>query len=574
MTISQSKPPFSWPALPCLFLVPFLAMQHPSMAQRAEAQPIYADPQTVTQDMLAAPSGDGNNFLHPNNDYGQTRRFTGRQIDVSNVSTLRPAWIFQTEIKAPLETTPIVVNGVMYVTTAFNHVYALDARSGRRIWHFKHRLPVGREYCCGTENRGVAVFGDRVYMGTLDGKLVALEAKTGKMAWMVPIAETHEGYSLRMAPIAVDGKILIGAGASDQGIRGFVKAFDAADGTELWTFYTTPQKSAGVWATHDATGNNLNRDIKAEREALKEKGDPFETLGGEVQQPPAVNLRSRRIYFTVGGPFPRLDGTLRPGDNLYTNSLVAVDLDTGDYVCHFQYVPHDIWGRDAASPPIITPVADRRGRTVDGVLHGGKTGHVYVHRADDCRLIRHSAAMVTQQDMWVHPSAEGIRSLPGIHGGVDWSPMAADPDLGLVFAMNIHQPMTFRTDGTPYPAGQFWLGGSHDLVMNAPQWGNLSAVDYQTGQIRWQIRTPQPMIGGVLATAGNLVFGGQGNGLFSAWDSRNGSLLWQFQAGAGVNAPPASYMVEGRQFIAVAAGGNRTMGFPTGNAIIAFSLAP
>ncbi len=534
---------------------------------------VYGDMLTVTQDMLNRAAGDGNNFLHTNANYHQTRYHPARHINTGNVHKLRPAWIFQTEIVETMETSPIVVDGIMYVTTAFNHAYALNARTGEQIWHYKHKMGPITTYCCGPNNRGVAVHGDMVYMGTLDAKLVALDAKTGKLVWETQIADPELGYSETMAPTAVNGKILIGTNGGEYGIRGFVKAYDAKSGDLLWTFHTIPENSVGVWATHDATGRDMLRDIAAEKAALKAQGDPYETLGGGVWQNPAVDLELNRVFFVVGNPSPDLDGSLRPGDNLYTDSLVAVDLDSGEYVCHFQYIAHDVWDLDAVSPPILTEVIDNNGNKVPGLLHAGKTGHVYVHDRRNCGMIRFSEAMVPQENMWVLPTAEGARMLPGANGGVEWSPMAINPELRLTYAINLHQPMTYHVESTPYPAGKLWLGGAFKVIPEEEQWGNVTAVDYNTGEIRWKVKTEQPMIGGVLATAGGLLFTGEGNGLFKAYDAESGSVLWKFQAGAGVNAPPSSYTVEGRQYIVVAAGGNTQLNYKRGNNIIAFTLA-
>jgi PQQ-dependent dehydrogenase (methanol/ethanol family) len=542
-------------------------------AQEVAGGPKYGDMTIVSQDLLNRAAGDGNNFLHTNGNYEQTRYYPNRQINVSNVAKLRPAWMFQTEVMESMETTPIVVNGIMYVTTSFNHVYALDARTGEQIWHYKHAMGPITVYCCGPNNRGVAVYGDKVFMGTLDAKLVALDAKTGKLVWEQQIADPELGYSETMAPTAVNGKILIGTNGGEYGIRGFVKAYDANDGKLLWTFNTIPEDSVGVWATKDATGRDMLRDIDAEKAALAKMGDPYKTLGGGVWQNPAVDLETNRIYFVVGNPSPDLDGSLRPGDNLYTDSLVSVDLETGNYVCHFQYIAHDVWDLDAVSPPIITSVKTDQGETVKGILHAGKTGHVYVHNASDCSLIRFSEAMVPQENMWVLPTKEGARMLPGANGGVEWSPMTIDPNLGLAYAINLHQPMTYHVESTPYPGGKLWLGGAFKVIPTEEQWGNVTAVDYNTGKIRWQVKTEQPMIGGILATAGGLAFTGEGNGYFKAYDSETGSVLWKFQAGAGVNAPPSSYTVDGKQYIVVAAGGNTQLNYKRGNTIIAFTLA-
>ena len=539
---------------------------------QASADTLYGNMQTVSQDMLDRAGGDANNFLHTNGNYSQTRYHPAAQINLENVGDLRPAWIFQTEIVDTMETSPIVVNGVMYVTTSFNHVYALNAETGEQLWHHKHKMGPITTYCCGPNNRGVAVYGDMVYFGTLDSKLVALNAADGSVVWETQIADPELGYSETMAPSAVDGKILIGTNGGEYGIRGFVKAFDAASGKLLWTFDTTPENSVGVWATHDATGRDMLRDIKAEKKALKKLGDPYKTLGGGVWQNPSVDAANDRIYFVAGNPSPDLDGSIRPGDNLYTNSLISTTLSTGEYVCHFQYIAHDVWDLDAVSPTVITDVVDNNGNVVKGILHGGKTGHIYVHNADDCSLIRYSEAMVPQENMWVLPTKDGERMLPGANGGVEWSPLATNPNLGLSYAINLHQPMTYHVESTPYPGGKLWLGGAFKVIASEEQWGNIAAVDYNTGAIRWKVKTQQPMIGGILATAGGLVFTGQGNGTFAAYDAANGTELWSFQAGAGVNAPPSSYTVNGKQYIVVAAGGNAQLNFKRGNNIIAFTV--
>ena len=566
----MSRPAAS-PAIAGAMALTFATM---GVATSQEVKPAskWGDMTTVTQDLLNRAASDGNNYLHTNGDYTQQRFYPNRQINTSNVAKLRPAWIFQTEVKESMETTPIVINGIMYITTSFNHVHALDARTGEQLWHYKHNLGPITVYCCGPNNRGVAAYGDNIYMGTLDSKLVALNAKTGAVVWQSDIADPELGYSETMAPTAVNGKILIGTNGGEYGVRGFVKAFDAKDGKLLWTFYTIPENSVGVWAEKDATGRNMHRDIAAEKAALARIGDPYKTLGGGVWQNPAVDLATNRIYFVAGNPSPDLDGSLRPGDNLYTNSLISVNLDTGQYVCHFQYIAHDVWDLDAVSPPIITTVAGRDGRPTKGVLHAGKTGHVYVHDANDCSLIRFSEAMVPQENMWVLPTKEGARMLPGANGGVEWSPMAVNPNLGLSYAINLHQPMTYHVESTPYPKGKLWLGGAFKVIPAEEQWGNVTAVDYNTGKIRWQVKTQQPMIGGVLATAGGLVFTGEGNGQFKAYDAETGAVLWKFQAGAGVNAPPASYTIDGKQYIVVAAGGNVQLDYKRGNNIIAFTI--
>jgi alcohol dehydrogenase (cytochrome c) len=532
----------------------------------------------VTQDMLNKAASDSKDFLHTNGNYEQTRFHPAKQITTKNVKNLHVAWIFQTDIRESMETSPIVVDGVMYITTSYDHVYALNAKTGEMLWHYKHDMGPITVYCCGPNNRGVEVSGDKVYLATLDAKLVALDNKTGKPVWTQQIADPSLGYSETMAPTVVDGKVLIGTNGGEYGIRGFVKAYDANDGKLLWTFDTIPEHSVGVWATKDPTGRDYHRDIAAEKEALGKNGDPYKTLGGGVWQNPSVDLKTRRVYFVVGNPSPDLDGSLRPGDNLYTDSLVSVDLDSGKMQCYFQFVAHDVWDLDATSPTVLVDVKDKDGKTVPGILHAGKTGYIYVNDRKDCSLIRFSEPMVSQKDRWKLPSAtkpldpNAARMFPGANGGVEWSPLATDPGLNLAYAINLEQEMTYTVDSTPYPGGKLWLGGAFTNVPGGVQTGNIIAVDYNTGKIKWRVKTPEPMIGGILATAGGVVFAGEGNGWFKAYDAKNGKALWQFQAGAGVNAPPSSYMVDGKQYIAVAAGGNVQINFPRGDSLIAFTL--
>ena len=543
-------------------------------AGNAKAPPIPS----VSQAMLNNAGKDSKNFLATNGNYDQTRFHPANKITEKNVKGLHVAWIFQTDVRESTETSPIVVNGVMYVTTSFDHVYALNAKTGEQIWHYKHEMGPITVYCCGPNNRGVAVYNDKVYLATLDAKLVALDAKTGKPVWSQQIADPSLGYSETMAPTAVDGKILIGTNGGEYGIRGFVKAYDANDGKLLWTFNTIPENSVGVWATKDATGRDMHRDIAAEKDALAKNGDPYKTLGGGVWQNPSVDLATKRIYFVVGNPSPDLDGAPRPGDNLYTDSLVSVDLDTGKLACYFQYIAHDLWDLDATSPTVLVDVKDKSGKTIPGVLHAGKTGYIYVHDRKDCSLIRFSEPMVSQKDRWVLPTptkpldSNSARMFPGANGGVEWSPIATDPGLGMAYAINLEQEMTYTVDSSPYPQGKLWLGGAFTNIPGGVQAGNVTAVDYNTGKIKWQVKTPQPMIGGILATGGGVVFAGESNGWFKAYDSKSGKVLWKFQAGAGVNAPPSSFMIGDKQYIAVAAGGNVQVDSKRGDSIIAFTL--
>ena len=528
----------------------------------------------VTQSMLNGAAKDGKNWLHPNGSYEQTRHAPAAQINTGNVAKLRPAFVFQTGIVESMETAPIVVDGVMFVTTSYNHVYAINATTGEQYWHFKHKIGPVSTYCCGPNNKGVAIADGKLFMGTLDAKLVALDAKTGKLLWETQIADPELGYSETMAPAVVDGKVLIGTNGGEYGVRGFVKAYDANSGKLSWTFHTIPEKGhEGVWAENDATGRNMKRDIAAEKAALaKNGGDFYKTLGGGVWMTPAIDTKTKTVFFVVGNPSPDLYGAERPGDNLYTDSMVAVDLETGKYKWHYQYVAHDVWDLDAVSPPILVDVKDKNGKMIPGVIHGGKTGHIYVHDRSNGNLIRFSDPMVSQEGLWTLPTKQGARMSLGANGGVEWSPLAVNPGLRLAFAANLEQPMTYHVEASAYPGGKLWLGGAFKNIPGEEQFGNVVGVNIDTGKVVWKARTDQPMIGGVLSTAGNLVFAGEGNGWFKAYDAKTGKVLWQYQCGAGVNAPPTSYTVNGKQYIAVAAGGNTQLDFKRGNSVFVFSL--
>jgi len=538
------------------------------------AKPMPSTLPQVTTAMLEGAGGDPKNWIHPNGSYAQTRYYPGTQINTGNVAKMKPAFVFQTAVLESMETAPIVVNGVMFLTTSFNHVYAINAATGEEYWHYKHKMGPITTFCCGPNNRGVAIENDRIFMGTLDAKLVALDAKTGKVLWETQIADPEKGYSETMAPAVVDGKVLIGTNGGEYGVRGFLKAFDAKDGKLLWTFYSIPEKGhEGVWAENDATGRNMHRDIAAEKAALAKDASFYQTLGGGVWMTPAIDKKTRTVFFVAGNPSPDLYGAIRPGDNLYTNSMVAIDLDKGTYKWHSQYIAHDVWDLDAVSPPILTQAKDASGKLTDVVIHGGKTGHVYVHDRATGKLIRFSEAMIPQENMWVLPTKEGARMLPGANGGVEWSPMAVNPKLHMAYAANLHQPMTYHVEEAPYPGGsKLWLGGAFKTIPAEEQWGRLVAVNLDTGKVAWGAKTPQPLIGGVLATAGDLVFNGEANGWYKAYDARTGKELWKYNCGAGVNSPGVSYMVNGKQYIAVAAGGNNQIDAKRGNSVFVFAV--
>src|SRR3984957_3987457 len=537
----------------------------------ADDTAVMARPGSLSQERLNSAAQNSTDFFVTHGNYAQTRYHAADRINTHTVKDLKLAWIFQVDLTESIQGAPIVYDGVMYLTTSYNHLFAVDAKTGKELWHYIHVMDPAVPICCGPNNRGVAALGDLVYMATLDAKLVAFNAKTGSVVWSKQLADPLEGYSITAAPTAVDGKILIGLAGAEYGIRGALKALDAKTGAEVWTFYTTPANSVGVWATHDATGLDLHRDIAAEKTALAKRGDPYGTLGGSIWQNPAIDLANKRVYFVVGNPSPDDDGSVRPGDNLYTDSLVAVDLETGKYICHLQYIPHDIWDMDAVSPAVLTPVADKTGRKIPGVLHAGKSGYLYVHAAKDCSLIR-STGLVEAKNERALPTKEGVLIRPGLNGGVSVTPLAIDPKLRLVYALTNESALKYYFfSSTEYPNGKLWLGGSFKGAPEEPTWGDIVATDYNTGKIRWKVKKPLPMFGGILATAGGLIFTGEGSGEFGAYGSATGKELWSYKTDAGVNAPASTYMLDGKQYVVVGAGGNTQLNYQRGNKYYVFA---
>jgi len=526
----------------------------------------------VTDEMLKNARTDGKNWAIYGRDYTNQRYSPLAQITSANVGSLKMSWMFQTGISrlGSFENSPVVVDGVMYVTTPYNTAMAVDVRTGQQLWRYEHKPSITAPiYCCGPNNRGVAISGGTVYMGTLDARLVALDSKTGAVKWDVEVADPEAGYSLTIAPLIVDNSVIVGTSGAEYGIRGFVRAYNKDDGKPMWTFYTLPDKGwEGNFAEKTGEGEDLKRNITAEKAAMAQYGDAWKRGGGSVWMTPAYDPASHNIFFSVGNPSPDLDGTVRPGDNLYTESVVAIDARTGEYKWHYQEVPHDVWDFDATSPAVIVKL--KNGKTA--VVEAGKTAFVYVLDAETGKLIRKSDEFNKHENYFVQPTADGARMLPGANGGSEWSPPAVNPTLGYMYVLGLEQPMNYITHSAPLEKGKLWLGSAFKAVPGEKQSGTFTAIDLNTGKRAWQVKTDQPMIGGALATAGNLVFTGEGNGHFNAYDARTGKTLWTFNGGAGCNAPPISYSVDGKQFIAVACGGNYQLGYPLGDVVLVFAL--
>ncbi|HEU4566016.1 MAG TPA: PQQ-dependent dehydrogenase, methanol/ethanol family [Gemmatimonadaceae bacterium] len=565
-------------AMSALITLP-LALPPAAHAQKEQVETTARQRQTpvtftpVTSAMLHGARTNGNNWLMFGRDYTNQRWSPLNQVNAANVGNLQVRWMYQTGISrlGSFENSPVVVDGVMYVTTPYNVAMALDARTGRELWRYEHKLGT-QIFCCGPNNRGVAISEGNVYMATLDARLVSLDAKTGKVNWDIEVADPEAGYSETLAPLIIDDKVIVGISGAEYGIRGFVRAYNKNTGEQMWNFYTIPGPEDGGWwgKWSEATpeGDNLHRNIAQEKADSAKNADSWKFGGGSVWMTPAYDPDTKTLYFATGNPSPDLDGSVRPGDNLCTECIVAIDATTGKRKWWYQQVPHDVWDLDATSPPVLVTLKNGK----KAVAQAGKTAWVYVLDAETGKLIRKSKPFNRQENMFGQPTPEGTRMLPGANGGSEWSPTAVNPTLGYMYVLGLEQPMHYITHSAPLEKGKLWLGSAFKAIPGERQYGTFSAVDLNTGNIAWQMETEQPMIGGALATAGNLVFSGEGNGTFFAADARNGKRLWSFQAGAGCNAPPVTYMLDGTQYIAVACGGNFQLGYPLGDAILVFSL--
>ena len=538
------------------------------------------DAAAATRPAVAAPElpammADAGKWPSYGRDYTNQRFSPLAAVTTANVGQLAVAWTYHTGIIESFETSPIVVGRTMYVTTAKNHVVALDAATGAKKWEYAH--PLGRTVmCCGPNNRGVAYSHGRVYMGTLDAQLVALDTATGRPAWVVQVADNTAGYSITHAPVAVNGLVIVGLAGAEYGIRGSVVAYDEVTGAERWRWHTIPSPDEGGWwgkfAAADAFGDDLHRDLAQEHRDSAKYADAWQHGGGSMWQTPAVDTARGLLIFTVGNASPDIDGHVRPGDNLYTNCVVALDVSTGRLKWYFQEVPHDVWDYDAVSPVVLMDVRDAAGRVVPAAAQAGKTGWVYVLNRETGTPIRRSDPFVPHQDMFSLPTRTGTRVLPGGNGGSEWSPAAYSPRTGYMYVLGLNEHQVYKLRPEKYRRSASYLTGVWYSVEPSRDNGTFSAIDLATGRIAWLDTLPDPMVGGAMVTAGDVVFVGTKDQRLLAFDARTGAKLWQYAAPAGVNAPPISYAVDGRQFIAVAAGGNFQINAKRGDALLVFAL--
>ena len=572
----------------------------------------------VTDQRLQNAAAETAGWLHYGRDYTNQRFSTLETITAANVKRLVPKWIYQTGFAATFQTSPIVADGIMYLSTPFSNVVAIDARTGKEIWRYEHHRKSDK-LCCGPANRGVSVGYGRVYVATVDARLVALDQASGKKLWDITLAEQgvdptedkqafagsdtlskaasmgSTGVGAASAPLVFDGKIIIGITGVGYGLHldsdrpgaplgavigiaghygrpGFLAAFDAATGAKVWQFDTTQQGWEGAFSSTTPDGIALPRDIAAEKASAAKYEGSWRYGGGSTWHTPALDAATNILYFGVGNPSPQADGLSRPGDNLYSSSLVALDANSGKLIWHYQQVPHDLWGYDVASPPVLFD-APIDGKSVPAVAQASKLGWVYVHDRRDGTLLFKSDAFVPQENLFAAASAGGTRIAPGVGGGANWSPVSLDAKNLRVFVAGMHMPTVYRTAELAAVGDKPPVRYAIFEASKEPNWGTLTALDLRNkGRILWQQKTKEPLIGGVLATAGGLVFTGEGNGDFSAFEAATGARLWQFNCGAGVNAPPIAYRIDGKDYVAVAAGGSQIWGFRQGGAVVVFGL--
>lgn len=572
--------------------------------------------------LLHAAQEEGN-WILPGRDYGNQRFSPLDQITPANVKQLVPKWIYQTGIPATFQTNPLIADGVMFITTPFSNVVALDARSGKELWRYDHKLTPGYKLCCGPANRGAALGSGRVFVATVDARLVALDVASGKVVWDIPLVDPSDahldgrsadkasalasddarhdahvqgqtGVGSAAAPLVVGDLVIAGINGVGYGLHldssrpgsplgtvvgvsgrfgrpGFIAAFDIKSGKRVWQFDTTQAGWEGGYVETTPDGVLLHRDIDAEK-AETNFSDSWRYGGGSSWPTPAYDPALGLIYIGVGNPSPQASGATRPGDNLYTVSLVALNVRTGKHVWHYQLVPHDVWGYDVASPPVLFD-ATVDGKPVPAVGHASKLGWYYTLDRRDGRLLFKSEPFVPQEKMFARATKDGVLIAPGVGGGTNWSPTSFDAKAGTAFVAGMHMPSLYKTGQIPATNDKPAVEFSTIEPANVPRWGTLTAIDVaKTGKIVWQRKTDDPLIGGVLATAGGVVFTGEGNGRFSAFDSKSGDHLWSFTCGAGVNAPPVTFAIDGHEYVAVAAGGSQIWGFRQGDAIIVFGL--
>jgi len=519
----------------------------------------------VTFERLLRASEEPQNWLTYSGTYRSQRHTLLKQITPANVNRLELQWVFQSRSTEKFEATPLVVDGVMYTVSPLNNVVALDAATGRVFWVYRHR-PSGQRNCCGNNNRGLAILGNTLFMGTVDAYLIAINATTGEEEWKVHLERAEAGYSIMHAPLVVKDKIIVGVGGGEFGIRGFIAAYEAKTGHEIWRFNTIP-----------GPGEPGHETWKGNPDAWSHGSGPVWVTGS---YDPDLNL----TYWGVGNPGPDWNGDDREGDNLYTDSVVALNADTGALTWHYQFTPHDEMDYDATQVPVLAdvpwPDPDGRNPLRKVMMWANRNGFFYVLDRLTGRLL---LAKPFVRVNWASgigadgrpirvavnvPTKAGTTIFPGVQGGTNWYSPSFSPNTGLFYVSCWDDYSTvFVKERTEYREGKGFPGG--DALPAAPGlwtprvenhfreetgYGSVRAIDPLTGTRKWEFKMPTVTESGILTTASDVLFAGGREGYFFALDARTGAVLWRATLGGVVISGPMSYAVAGRQYVAVAAG--------------------
>ncbi len=536
-----------------VLIVARIAAQQPEQPSAPAPTPTILDHyKPVTGDRLKKP--EAGEWLMVRRTYDGWGYSPLQQITTKNVDKLAPVWEFSTGVVSGHEAPPLVNNGVMFVATPSNQVIAIEAKTGRILWRFRRSIPEGSLVPHQT-SRGVALYGDKVYFATGEAVLVGIEAKTGKELWATKVEENKNGYYISMAPLAVDGKVFIGASGGERGIRGFIAAFDADTGKELWRTFTVPapgEPGSETWP----------------------KGDQWKNGGGSVWVTPNYDPETNLLFVGTGNGGPWI-GDKRPGDNLYTASTIAVDAATGKIQGYHQYHPNDSWDWDEVSPPIL--VDFKRGtRTYKGLIDVARDGYLWFLERSSGKISFVEGKPFVHQNVFrsidpetgkpdVDPERKpGTGKMadfcPSLWGGKNWPPIAFSPKTRMIYI-----PANENLCGTsigevevPYIPGRSYTGvrSTTYLVPGADHVGEVQAWDVDTGKKVWTHMYPRSMNWGpMLATGGGLVFsGGTNDRMFHAFDAKTGKLLWEFPTNSGITGQPTSFLVDGKQYVAVQSG--------------------
>jgi alcohol dehydrogenase (cytochrome c) len=505
----------------------------------------------VTFERLVNATKEPQNWLTYSGDYAGRRFSPLDQINTANARSLVAKWVYQTAATGKFETTPLVVDGILYATGQDDRAFALDARTGRPIWLYQRQLPADIRPCCGRVNRGLAILGDKVFMATLDAHVIALDTKTGNLIWDISAVDYKSGYSFTLAPLAVKNFIVVGISGGEYGIRGFIDAYDADTGTRRWRFYTVPGPGE---PGHESW-----------------EGDSWKIGGAPAWITGTYDPATNQLFWPTGNPSPSNRGEGRAGDNLYSNTLLALDADTGKLNWHFQFTKHDEHDWDATQVPIMI---DAGGKHL--LAQANRNGFFYVLDRTNGKLLSANAYAKTTwsggkdaegrpvANKESSPTPEGRTVCPGAIGSTNWMSPTFDSQTGLFYVTAREECDIFSTAPQPYEAGHAYYGSAYFPSDKAePYWGALRALDPNNGQVKWEFRHISPTYSGVLSTAGGLLFTGDAEGNFIALDAASGKPLWHFQMGGAVYASPIAFAVDGKEYVAIAAGSSLyTFGLP------------